>query len=288
MSVIRRSIVVGVEASGESAETARVAASLAHRLDRNLVLARVVDDPPVSPYGSPRPSEALRRRVVESATDLLKAVQAEIGETAARKRVALVQETVGQPAGLANLLREEDADLLVVGSRGSSPRRGGFGPGVSASLLRSSLCPVVIVPAGAADRFAGRRSARGPVICGIDWSVGSGAARVVAEGLAGQLGLAVSPIYVDQIGPWTKMLQGVQVEVGDPAEVLARAAERDRASLIVVGMRRRETLLPSVGNRLAAMAPVPVLIVPPDSRLPRFTSAAEIEPVRAAELVKAA
>ena len=71
------------------------------------------------------------------------------------------------------------------------------------------------------------RSALGPVICGTDWSVESGAARVVAEGLAGQLGLAVLPIYVDQIGPWTNTLRGVQVEVGDPAEVLAQAAERD-------------------------------------------------------------
>ena len=96
------------------------------------------------------------------------------------------------------------------------------------------------------------------------------------------------PIYVDQIGPWKNTLRGVQVEVGDPAEVLARAAERDRASLIVVGMRGRETLIPSVGRDLAAMAPVPVLIVPPDSRLPRFTTAADIELVRAAELVQAA
>ena len=60
------------------------------------------------------------------------------------------------------------------------------------------------------------------------------------------------------------------------------------APLIVVGMRGRETLIPSVSRDLAAMAPVPVLIVPPDSRLPRFTSAAEIELMRAAELVQAA
>jgi nucleotide-binding universal stress UspA family protein len=129
---------------------------------------------------------------------------------------------------------------------------------------------VIVVPAGAASRFAHGRPAPGPVICGIDWSVGSGAARVVAEGLARQLGLAVAPIYVDQIGPWTNELRGVQVEVGDPAEVLAHAAERDRAPLIVVGMRRRVTLTPSVGRDLAAMATVPVLIVPPDGRLPRY------------------
>jgi hypothetical protein len=158
----------------------------------------------------------------------------------------------------------------------------------SPSLLLSSPCPVVVVPAGAANRFAGSRAASDPVICGIDWSVESGVARVVAEGLAGQLGRAVLPIYVDQIGPWTNTLQGVAVEVGDPAEVLARAAERERASLIVVGMRGGETLLHSVSSDLAAMAPVPVLIVPPDSRLPRFTSAVEIQPIRAVELVQTA
>ena len=205
---MRRPIIVGVDYSREATDAARVGASLARRLDRGLVLAHVVDDP----------------RAIQSATNLLVAFATEIGEAGARKRVAVFRGTDDQPdAGLVSLVREEDADLLVVGSRG----RGPLGASASPSLLRSSPCPVVIVPAGAANRFAGGQSAPGPVICGIDWSVGSGAARVVAEGLAGQLGLAVLPIYVDQIGPWTNTLRGVQVEVGDPAEVLARAAERD-------------------------------------------------------------
>jgi nucleotide-binding universal stress UspA family protein len=288
MSSLRRSIIVGVDASREAIEAARVAASLARRLDHNLVLACVADEPEARQYVSRGASESLRRRAVQRATDRLTTVATEIGEEGARKRVALARPGDDRAyGGLANLVREEDADLLVVGSDGHSAPLGGLGASTTASLLKSSPCPVIVVPAGAANRFAGRRSA-GPVICGIDWSLGSGAARVVAEGLAGQLGLAVAPIYVDQIGPWTNTLQGVQVEVGDPAEVLARAAERERASLIVVGMRGRETLIPSVSRGLAAMCPVPVLIVPPDSRLPRFTTAAEMEPIRVAELVQAA
>ena len=122
---MRRSIIVGVDCSPEATDAARVGAALARRLDRNLVLARVVDEPPASPFGSRRPSEALRRRVLQSATDLLIAVATEIGEAGARKRVAVFRGTGDQPdGGLANLVREEDADLLVVGSHGRGPLGG--------------------------------------------------------------------------------------------------------------------------------------------------------------------
>ena len=84
---MRRSIIIGVDASREAVEAARVGASLARRLDRNLVLARS-SLAPVPPYGNRLPSEALRRRAIQSATDLLKSVATEIGEAGARKRVA--------------------------------------------------------------------------------------------------------------------------------------------------------------------------------------------------------
>ena len=164
MSAMRRSIIVGVDSSREATEAARVGASLARRLDRNLVLARVVAEPPASPYGSRLPSAALRRRAIQSATDLLKAVATEIGEAGARKRVALVRAR--RTRGLMMVLPAWCVRRTPICLWSDPMRRGalpvGSGQAVSASLLRSSPCPVIVVPAGATNRFAGRRSAAGP------------------------------------------------------------------------------------------------------------------------------
>lgn len=58
-----------------------------------------------------------------------------------------------------------------------------------------------------------------------------------------------------------------RVEVGEPAEALARIASEEAATLIVVGSRaqgwRRPRLRSSLADDLAASAPCPVVIVPP-------------------------
>ena len=80
---------------------------------------------------------------------------------------------VGVPAErLADLADEEDAELIVVGSRGRGAFKAAFLGSVSNSLVGVARCPVVIVPPGAAggvvnsqhgrDRRSGVRSARRP------------------------------------------------------------------------------------------------------------------------------
>ena len=61
-----------------------------------------------------------------------------------------------------------------------------------------------------------------------------------------------------------------RLEVGEPAEGLARIASEEAASLIVVGSRREGRLRPrlrsTLAGTLAAAAPCPVVIVPPARR----------------------
>jgi nucleotide-binding universal stress UspA family protein len=58
-----------------------------------------------------------------------------------------------------------------------------------------------------------------------------------------------------------------RVEVGEPAEGLARIAAEEAATLIVVGSRRqgwrRPSLRRALAGDLAAIAPCPVVVVPP-------------------------
>ena len=54
---------------------------------------------------------------------------------------------LGHPVG--DLVRQsEDADLLVLGSRGYGPRRAVLLGGVSGRVVRKSACPVIVVPRG--------------------------------------------------------------------------------------------------------------------------------------------
>jgi len=61
-----------------------------------------------------------------------------------------------------------------------------------------------------------------------------------------------------------------RVEIGEPAEGLARIASEEAASLIVVGSRHEGRLRPrlrsTLARALAAAAPCPVVIVPPAGR----------------------
>ena len=61
-----------------------------------------------------------------------------------------------------------------------------------------------------------------------------------------------------------------RVEVGEPAEAIARIAAEEAATLIVLGARRQGWRRPRLRSRLAgdlaATAPCPVVVVPPPAR----------------------
>jgi nucleotide-binding universal stress UspA family protein len=67
----------------------------------------------------------------------------------------------GFPAeGLADLADEEDAELVVVGSRGRGAFKAAFLGNVSTNLIGVARCPVLVVPPGAVDDDAGRPASR--------------------------------------------------------------------------------------------------------------------------------
>jgi nucleotide-binding universal stress UspA family protein len=273
---MRRSIIVGVDGSSESTDAAAVAASLAHSLDRRLVLAHVAADPNVFRYGDRRHRDVQRRHVLDAGHDLLESVADEIDEQAAERRVVIGQLGTDQLANsLALLTREERADLLVVGSR---PRHlvvrallGGPAGSPTAWLASQSACPVVVVPRGAGRGFEEHQEQTGSVVCGVDESPGSDRALVVASELAGQLGVSVLPVFATHSHDVSEDGEVLHVTGSNPAATLGEVATWSRAPLIVVGMRASEARRRSVSRRLSARAPVPVVIVPPGIRLPRFT-----------------
>ena len=146
------SIICGVDGSADSQAAIGVAARLAERLGARLVLAHVVEVAFV-PYAAvgaagiaPPPTlPAPRDEQEEAGARLLERIAAAVGLGDAEQRVV-----VGLPAErLADLADDEDAELIVVGSRGRGRFKAAFLGSVSNSLVGVARCPVLIVPPGA-------------------------------------------------------------------------------------------------------------------------------------------
>jgi nucleotide-binding universal stress UspA family protein len=217
-----------------------------------------------------------------------------IGETPADLRIVK-----GDPAEvLLDAAGEDDAALLVVGSRGRGALRAALLGSVSHDVAARARCPVVVVPAGARDRSAD--AADGSIVCGVDGSPHALAAATVAGQLATRLGLRLVIVHarqnvraamaypgarsstppvtgqedsvaalVDDVVARANEAVGVEatdvVEAGPPAEVLEQVAKREDARLIVIAGRGaggvRAAVLGSVARELAAHAERPVVVL---------------------------
>jgi nucleotide-binding universal stress UspA family protein len=141
------SIVCGVDGSNESRVALRVAAQLSGQLGLRLVVAHVAHAPALAPaYGSMPIVATPTEHELRAGEDLLEALTADEGLPAATLR-----PLHGLPAErLADLGDEEDAEFIVVGSRGRGAFKAAFLGSVSRDLIGVARCPVLVVPAGVA------------------------------------------------------------------------------------------------------------------------------------------
>jgi nucleotide-binding universal stress UspA family protein len=247
-------IVVGVDRSDAAESVVDAASWLASTLDTRLLVVHAVAEP------------------VEEAEELLESLRARLpgaDDTSTR----LVE---GAPAErLIELADQEDAELLVVGSRGRGALSSAVLGGVSRKVARDARCPVVVVPPGASTGApdAGGGS-KGTVVCGVDGSGHAVTAAQVAGRLAERLGGRLLVLHARQdlkavvsyrgarstTPPVTGQEDAVRrqadlvvgeaveavdadveatglIEPGAPAGLLAAVADREDARLIVIAAR---------------------------------------------------
>jgi nucleotide-binding universal stress UspA family protein len=151
---MNRSIVCGVDGSADSQVALAVAVDVAARLRLRLIMANVVEPSHAPSVGAaslrgtmPDPLFPTTDEQEEASNGLLAELSATMGLEGADRRVV-----VGYAAeGLADLADEEEAEMIVVGSRGRGAFKAAFLGSVSTSLIGVARCPVLVVPPGIAD-----------------------------------------------------------------------------------------------------------------------------------------
>jgi nucleotide-binding universal stress UspA family protein len=266
------------DAAEAVAETGRW---LANRLGADLVLIHVTEEPP------------------EKTGEIVTSVRVRLG-LGERDDVRVVE---GTPAvRLIHAAKQEDADLLVVGSRGRGSIQSAVLGSVSRELATGASCPVVVVPPHLPDRREiGQGEDGESVVCGVDGSDHAVAAARLAAELAEGLGLRLVVVHAlpdvksfvsypggrttapplsgqpdararlaEQIANDAVEAAGggatAVVETGPPWDVLEEVADREAGRLLVVAARGqsdlRAALFGSVASRLATSARRPVVVLP--------------------------
>lgn len=141
------SVICGVDGSNESRGAVRVAAELSGQLGLRLVVAHVTQAAVFAPaYGSAPILEKPADTELRASEELLE--QLALDE---RLTNATMRPLYGLPAErLADLGDEEDAEFIVVGSRGRGAFKAAFLGSVSRDLIGVARCPVLVVPPDAA------------------------------------------------------------------------------------------------------------------------------------------
>ena len=146
---MRSSIVCGVDGSSDARAALRVAAQLSDQLGLRLVIAHVVQvtmSRGLGPAGRmPLMTAPIDAEILEG-KKLLEWIMLDEELVDAKPRVAY-----GYPAEcLADLADEEEAHLIIVGSRGRGAFKAAFLGSVSNELIGIARCPILVVPPAAA------------------------------------------------------------------------------------------------------------------------------------------
>ncbi|MEJ7843117.1 MAG: universal stress protein [Rubrobacter sp.] len=187
-------ILLAVDGSEEARRAARMAMTLAGRLDSELHLVHV--EPMSSVYAYPESAiydPELRDEVrVAAERTAREKLEVEVEAVGGLEKIAGTHTPVGRPdAEIVRLAEEIRAGLVVVGSRGLGPIGRAVMGNVSGSVVRHAHCPVLVV------RGAGHDENRlGPVVLAVDGSEESKLAIRAATEISASTGFPVHVIYV--------------------------------------------------------------------------------------------
>ena len=253
-------IVCGVDGSREAGRAAGVAARLARDLGSRAVLVQVQEEPRRPRFGVrvPRPGRRWRRR---------RFLRATAAECCFPPDTRVRLQTGDPTTELLASARAEDAELLVVSTGGLGTASPALLGGTASALMRSSPCPVVVVPPCSVTPLDAE-SMR-DVVCAVEGRAGDAAVLGLAADLAARLHGELHAISRGG-DPTGAPGFGVEAEVhtvgeGSMHEAVSRVADEARAGLAVVGPPDASPPAPGlnipVAVALAADGETPVVVL---------------------------
>jgi nucleotide-binding universal stress UspA family protein len=244
------SIVCGVDGSDESLAAAAVAGRLCERLGATLLLAHAYEAPSTIPYGDDAQRARHRRHVHADLMGVFEGIERDFSRLDVEGRVL----DGAPPDELAALAAEEDAALLVVGSRGRGAVRAALLGSVSSAVARASDRPVVIVPPGSAPEHDLEARERSVIVCGVDHTEEAKSAARVAATLAAALRLELVLVHAYASGP-----SGAAIPAPGAAPPISyedvEETQRERARRLLEQVARDVDADPGVRMRIEADAP---------------------------------
>jgi len=291
-----RSILCPVDFSPHAAHALRHAAALAASAHAKLTVAWVTDP-------------LLARAAVvyaldpkgEQAREDLDAFVTESLPSGASPPLTLVLAVGAPDEEIARIAREEQVDLIVMGTHGLSGYKKMFFGSTTERVLRQAVAPVLAVPVPEErSAFLNANQTRADiktVVVAIDFGEQSAALAAYGVKIAGAFG--AKPVLVHVVardtapGRWRPTVDAHQqsvserareelsrlagergdgaaeavVSTGHPADEIATLVAKRQAGLIVMGLVGKTGLLGarpgSIAYRVLILAPAPVLVVPP-------------------------
>ena len=290
-------ILVAIDESSHAATVLTWMREFPHPPDTRLTLAHVIEPFDVLDTLPGEPRSRVERRRADEAQAVL-----ERATLALRKRYREIKCSLRQGSPiyeLLSLIREQQPDIVVTGTRGLQSGRGVVLGSVSQRLLSYAPCSILLIPAMARLRPPMQ------VLLATDGSRGAKRAAEVAAAFprlkriemvsvvrpvdkrevdlyraetgqspasireqlrrlhrdAGHLALTHTQAVLKR----ARVATGARVVVGSPAEVLPREAKRCRCDLLVMGSRglrgQMADIVGSVSSAVAQQSTCPVLVV---------------------------
>jgi nucleotide-binding universal stress UspA family protein len=247
---VAQTIVIGIE-PGTGERVAWIGGELALRLGARVVLAHVRSDPTRLPATGDR--ERARHRSARRGRETFEAPRAALPpDVEFDQRV----ELGGVVSRLGDVAEEEDAALMVVGSRGRGSIASALFGSVSQTLAREAPCPVMIVPPapiGTPRPFEGPAGERATTIAGTDGPAASSPAAHFAGALADGLDHRLVVVRLRDSGR-------------SRVQALHAISATENARMIVVGAEEhdggRARHARSLAARLLRLSRCPVTVVP--------------------------
>jgi nucleotide-binding universal stress UspA family protein len=139
-------IVWATDGSKSATQALDVAKTLAHDHGASLVVVHIVQHYATQAGLAVYPDEDTVKAELEQTVQ-------QLSEDGFRPRLRIVDHIGPQPAHeIADIAREEDADLIVMGTRGHGPIAGLLLGSVVLRMLQVAPCPIVAVPAAPTSR----------------------------------------------------------------------------------------------------------------------------------------